>query len=136
MPSKLVRLGRLTESGKFRDDFETALDKEVERRFRYKEVFALPDEADDWRAQAEKVLATCRVALDLTLEQEELIVELLNCPWSADHITHHCIKDRCRFKCNGSLAKSLLTVKIHIKVCIGPSMVVPLEYRWKGMEQA
>ena len=34
MPSKLVRLGRLTESGKFRDDFETALDKEVERRFR------------------------------------------------------------------------------------------------------
>ena len=76
--------------------------------------------------------------LDITLAEEQFVLDGLNGHWAADgdEIYHWCIIDNCPLGCGGDEETSWSLVVLCLRLVASPNMKAPLEYRWKGMEQA
>ena len=138
LPSKLVKLAHLLESGRVASSYISALKAEVAHRFEFREVAAMPPGAAAWRLKAKRVLELSRAARDLTEADEEFILACDNgTDWDdREKIVHMCIRGRCPLECAGSRAKALRSVQAGMLLSVGGSMVVPLLYRWKGFSEA
>jgi hypothetical protein len=77
-----------------------------------------------------------RPALDLTIEQENDILAGDNGDWDSEWVTHWCLGDLCPLKCGGSAVRAKKSTLACIGLSLCRSTVVPLDYRWKGMDQA
>ena len=95
MPTMLVRLAHILESGKRWQDYIDALQHLALTGFERKVVVALPDECAQWEAENRAILARSRALMDLTPEQESLVVSALNCSWAQQFIRHYCLRDGC-----------------------------------------
>ena len=134
--SVLVRLGHLMQSGKNTDDYDRALAAETSHTFRYRLVLAMPPEAVEWFAAASGLMKATRGSLDLTQQEEDEILEYFNGPWDDDdNIWHYCLP-HCRFDCRRTRGGSLKTALCLVPLIASNGFPVPLEYRWKHMEEA
>lgn len=76
-----------------------------------------------------------RPALDLTLQQEQDILDADNGDWDSEFVVHWCLGASCPV-CKGDERQAKRNVCCAVKLSLCRSCVVPLEYRWKGMDQA
>lgn len=77
-----------------------------------------------------------RPANDLSLQDEQAILDALSGDWDAEGIQHYCVRGACPLKCNGREADALKAVQSAVALAVGGKMEVPLQYRWKGVEKA
>ena len=76
-----------------------------------------------------------RPALDLTLQQEQDILDADNGDWDSELVIHWCLGGACTV-CKGNEARAKTNTLSAVKLSLCRSCVVPLDYRWKGMDQA
>jgi len=76
-----------------------------------------------------------RPASDLTLQQEQLILDADNGDWDSDLVIHWCLGLVCPV-CGGDEGRAKRNTLGAVKLSLCRSCVVPLEYRWKGMDEA
>ena len=126
----------MLESGRSHKDFHAALTAVIKQSWEYREVLELPPEAHSWRNASAQILKRSRPAQDLTLADEELILDAANSDWNGDAVFHYCVRGQCRFKCNGNGVVALRAVTSALIFALGNKLVVALLYRWKGFEQA
>jgi hypothetical protein len=65
LPSNLIRLAHLMQSGRQQDQFNAALEAEFKDKWRFKRVLDMPDAAGTWHADAKRVSATLSVNFKL-----------------------------------------------------------------------
>ena len=102
IPSNIVRLGHLHESGKVAGDFIDAVEARIRKRFRFVPVKEMPPAWDTWLAQAKHILEAPRAALDLSPAQEVFIVAIDNCCWGDEDLIHYCLGLLCLAQCGGT----------------------------------
>ena len=132
----LVRQGHLLESGRVSKTYADAINAEIDSSFRYRQVTVLPQEAAEWQAKSRRIMELSRPARDLTPQDEVDILAIDNGDWDSWYITHWCVRGMCPLQCNGDGAKAKRTLKVRIQLSLGSMPMVPLEYRWKGMDAA
>ena len=135
LPDALVRLAHLLESGRAVRTFEGVLDRLVEKNFRWREVFELPQQAAQWRSNANKIFQPSLVAMDLTQTDVDDILRHDNGDPASNLFWHYCRVGVCKI-CKGSRAKGLAEMQRVVKLAFTGGMVVPLLYRWKYLERA
>ena len=133
LPSKLVRMGHLHESGRTVALFVQYLDEAVVDNFVFEPVPAMPEESHVWRTNALNVLRNSRPCLDLTPEDELFIVSVDNGNWDDDQWKHLCVGPSCI--CKGSRHFALQLMKRAARLSVGHMDPTPLEYRRKGVER-
>ena len=133
MPKMFVKLGHLHESGRIASEFQSAIDSVIEHKFIYDAVAEMPEESIAWRSKAAFILRSTRACMDLTPEQEELIMSVDNSNWDNAEWRHLCTGPGC--VCGGSEAEALRLMKMCAKLSVGHMESTPLAFRWKGMEK-
>ena len=135
LPSQLLRLAHIRQSGKSSREFRQHLTRMINERFRYKLVDAFPEEHAGWQEAARRYLRVTRPARDLTLQQEDMILLADNGNWSKRGIYHFCVRGECKLGCNQSAAVSKRLVRDQVLLSVDGATTVPLLYRWKGFEE-
>ena len=88
MPSHLVRLGHLHESGKVTAEHMAALEKIVNSRFEFEAVSAFPPEYEMHHNEARRILRVSRPTMDLGEEDEQFILAIDNWDWGKSKWKH------------------------------------------------
>ena len=105
-----------------------ALEKLIDDEFQWRPCTEYPQDMPLWREYARRVLAATAHAYDLTPEDNEQIIFMLNGPWHEKDMLHYCLEN---CKCGHSRQGALKYVKgIMVRVA-GPNLPLALEYRWK-----
>ena len=139
LPKQLTKLGHLLESPRTAESLACEVDSEFTKRFRYRRCVALPAGLVALRAEHKRILELCRPCRAHSVEnfkEEEELCDAANANWAEYYIDHWCVVGSCPMQCNNDAGKSRRLTWTRVIKFIKPSMVVPLEYRWKGMEQA
>ena len=97
-----------------------------------------------WRSRNAAVLQRSRPAGDLSIEDEEYILDALNCDWEhlrleaddAFRLTHWCLRWGCPLSCGGRRDRAARHVEAAVLLVAGGPMSTPLLYRWKGFDEA
>ena len=76
-----------------------------------------------------------RPAGDLTLQQEQDILDADNGDWESELVVHWCLGLACPV-CKGDERQAKRSTVGAVQLALCRSCVVPLEYRWKGMDEA
>ena len=108
VPSMIVRMGHLHESGRISALFEAKLDEVVTADFHFDPAPALPEESNVWRSNSLNILRLSRPCLDLTKADEEFIVSVDNGNWDEPTWKHLCIGPSCICKGNRNFALLLM----------------------------
>jgi hypothetical protein len=132
----LVRMSHILEGGRSWDQYIQHITDIARESFKYKQCAILPAEAAEWRAINRSILERSRPAQDLTLDDEELILDTANHKWGhSEDAIHWCVPN-CRLDCKGDEGKS----REHFVACslmvAGGPMCVCLIYRWKAFDKA
>jgi hypothetical protein len=142
VPSHLIRLGHALESGRQAAAFDEAISAEIDEFFKFRLCVELPAAWHAWRRKSARVLELSRPALDLSPQQEQIILDADNGSWEVVEgdeesllVTHWCVGRLCSLGCK-SAASSKRAVKAAILLSLGGTAVVPLLYRWKYFEKA
>ena len=102
VPSKMVRMGHLHESGRVSRDHLIALDAVVAERFRFYAVKSLPVDFAEWQRTTKHILKITRVAQDLKPEDEQFITDMDSGDWNQLDFDHWCLGvDLCPAECGG-----------------------------------
>ena len=136
LPSTIVRLGHVLESGRAAAAFSEKVQQLANASFRYKAVSAYPPGYDEWGRKAQRVLEYSRSTRSLTVQQERLVLQADNGDWDEDLITHFCLTNgRCPLKCENAEHSKKLVVPL-VVLSTTSQLVVALEYRWMGFDSA
>ena len=142
VPSHLIRLGHALESGRQAAAFDEAISAEIDEFFKVRLCVELPAAWHAWRRKSARVLELSRPALDLSPQQEQIILDADNGSWEVVEgdeesllVTHWCVGSLCSLGCK-SAASSKRAVKAAMLLSLGGTAVVPLLYRWKYFEKA
>ena len=134
LPGKMTRMGHLHENGRISALHLKYVEKRVKAKFRFEPCKELPPELERWKREAKTILRNSRAGLDLTEEQEDVIIEHDNGSWGDLEFRHFCLgKTRC--KCGGNRSTALQMMVDNTKQCNGCVPDAPLQYRWKGVER-
>eukprot|EP00959_Pyramimonas_sp_CCMP1952_P424231 8886157-Pyramimonas_sp.AAC.1 len=133
LSSFVVRVGHLCQSARSSDKYESALENEIRRKFRFRVVVddELPAAFHRWQAHAKFILDLTGV--DVSQETKDAILLFDNGDWESDDLVHWC---RPSCSCGRSRAIALSGFISAAKASIGPNCPLALEYRWKHMEKA
>ena len=108
LPKHLVKLGRLLESARTTENLLCEVDKEFDKRFRYRRCVALPPELAGFRREHRRILEVCRPCRyesKYILQEEEELLDGDNGCWDQWYIDHWCVRGECPMKCDGDEAK-------------------------------
>ena len=130
--TNLVRGGHLWESARFRTRFSKALNKLADKGA-FKEVIRLPYEFDSWQVASRGFMEASRPAMDMTPEDEDFALMILNGDPNVSTLTHWHLRTACR--CGGE-KHFKQNMRKALAVSIGGGMPRCLLYRWKGFEKA
>lgn len=108
VPSKLARLGHILESGRNHCAFTAGVMTIIDTpgMFVFKAVGHLPPEVIEWQRKSKEILRRSRPALDLTEEEEDVIVAADGGDWDEEFVCHYCLGELCPLKCGGSKVRS------------------------------
>ncbi len=133
LASAYVRFAQFLESSRSFASFLGALDAEVEASLApLRFVPELPNESVAAKALSRQWLEFSMVAMDLSQDDIDSIVEFDNGPWGEDAIVHYCIPG---CVCRGEARLAMQRAKEVVRLSLGGGFPVPLLYRFKHMEQ-
>lgn len=130
----LVRMAHASRSSLFRHRLDYAIDAMADLVVRH-EVVELPSKVQRWKNSNARKIAVC--SCDLSEEQVDLILSVLNDDWAVDlnqrgrQLHHYCLPGCC-----ASSVETRAKVRKALKCTIGSFFDVPLIYRWKHFDPA
>ena len=132
----LVRLGHILQGGRQLTKFHKALDAETDASFDFRPVLRLPAESRPWRRRARWMMTSSLISYDLTEEDTLAIMNFFNGDWREPTMRHYCLgQASCPAGCRDE-EHAREQARAFTRMALGMGLVVPLEYRWKGMEKA
>ena len=138
LSSTIVRLGHVLQSARAARGFRAALERWAVTHFKYKRCLVLPVESATWRRDAAVALEGSVACCDLSVEDEQLILNHDNGSWSNEDYEHYCTGSYahpCPAGCCNK-EESLAICKEILFLMHAGGVGEPLLYRWKDMGKA